>query len=216
MQKLWRLCLVVWVGALVLMAKAHALPADNFHLRLGEPEDSPWGAAAFYQLAKSDGGVGLRADLGMQLSYFIGPAKAAAALIHVQHDSAVIAYAAEVGTILASPIRVLAGVDVRSPMSYLGEGQIFFPLGAFEPFITLRMQSTGFSVTGGDGYLYKTGSSQRFWSASGALGAGYALHPDLRVAASYTYRTAFGATEFRDASVFHLSVQWLWGAGPAQ
>jgi hypothetical protein len=189
-----------------------AVPSDHLHLRLGVPGTSPWGAGAFYHFEPVTEGLGLRADLGFQLSKFINQSQSSAIVAHVQSDSILLAYSQAFGKLMASPLRWTVGVDLNSPFSYLGEAQIFFPFDRFEPFVSFRLQSTGFSVEGGDGALFKTGSASRFWLASAALGAGYALHPDLRLASTFTYRKAFGASEFKNAGAFHLSMQWLWGA----
>lgn len=199
------------LGGCLLAGNAWALPVDNLHWRALGSTEAPWGLGVFYHLSPADGGLGVRGDLGLQVSHAFGASKNAAALVHVQDDSILLAFSHMTKPILASPARWTLGVDLRAPFTYLAEGQVFFPLGKFEPYVTFRMQSTGFAAEGGDGVLYETGASARFWVALAGLGASYALHPDLRLAASYTYRTAFGETSFRDAGVFHLSMQWLWG-----
>ncbi len=193
-----------------------ALPADNLHLRKGGVGESPWGAGAFYHFAPVEGGLGIRADLGFQVSHYFGNELDSAFLVHAQSDSFLVAYSQAWGQLFSSPIRWTLGVDMNSPFSYFGESQIFFPLGDFEPFVTFRVQSTGFSVEGGDGTLFETGAAARFWLGSASLGAAYALHPDLRIASSFTYRATLGDSKLKDPGMFHLSIHWLWGATSAQ
>lgn len=198
--------------ALLLSANVWALPADDFQQRSTNASMAPWGAGVFYHLAQTKGGLGLRTDLGFQLSGALSQDRSSAAVLHVQSDSIVVGYSQMTTPIFESvPLRWTLGVDLNSPFSYLGEGQLFFPMGNFEPYIGARLQYTGFSVEGSDASLYEAGASARFWLASASLGAGYSLHPDLRIAASLVYRNAFGSTKFRDAGVFHFSLHWLWG-----
>lgn len=213
MHKYW----ITFKGSLLLfcffISKSWALAPDHLHLRSTGESALANSLAVFYRISQADGFMGVRGDLGLQFAHQLklNSLKRASVLAHVQNESLLVAYSQMTQNIFGYPARWTFGLDLNKPFSYLVEGQLYYPLGKFEPYISARIQNTGYSPAGEDAALFVSGAHSRFWILNGALGAGYELHPELRLAASVTLRTAIGSTEFVDKGVFHFSMQWLWG-----